>query len=277
MNEQEVQYDTEIILDMAEYVDFVEYTAQPRKHGVLGYIILGVLTLICLVFALSTLSLYISKSNIEEKYEKEVKVQEEDLVVGTQVGSKEEIAITETVNLYFNRLHAGSEWVYLDDYCIDGSQCYKIESSYRKRSKASYDSDDCMSRGIKQFATFTNLNRITNITEDNDTYYVYCNVTCIDVSRLEEFYSSCQQDLSYWVTGTTLSYGEITKFIINNMKSYSPPTIETDYVLQVKKVDDEYLIVSDSEMLSLVQDAYITSMSTLIDVLGRTQSTNYFK
>lgn len=225
---------------------------------------------------------YMQEHNKTIEAEKKIETMEKEIgaettVKGVPVDSDTEIDITSIINQYFTRVREGSGWIELDNYCASGSTVYKTESGYRIRSKESYDTDDCLSRGIKEFATFIKLNRITNITEDEGIYYAYCNITTVDVTRLPEFYSSYGQELIYWINGSSLSYGEMTKFVIKNLKSYSPPTIEKDIVIQLNCNNGEYKIVSDAEILGLAQDPYITCISTLIDVLGRYQSSEYYK
>ena len=114
---------------------------------------------------------YMQEHNKTIEAEKKIETMEKEIgaettVKGVPVDSDTEIDITSIINQYFTRGREGSGWIELDNYCASGSTVYKTESGYRIRSKESYDTDDCLSRGIKEFATFIKLNRITNITED---------------------------------------------------------------------------------------------------------------
>lgn len=231
-------------------------------------LILGVLTVLLII----GVSVYLCLFIIDKRSTEDTISQEEVFVETneTNVGTKIEVSVSAVVNSYFNVFEQGLVLSTLNRYCVNESSVAYTEEAYRSKVKYSFDTNDCVSRGIQHFCKFISLESIDSVVLDENVYYVTCKIKSTYIDGLNYWYKTYLQDLTYYVQCNSLSYGSLSKFMVKYMKNYAPPRETNTYIIEVVYTDGAYLIKSDNFVLGLSLDPYIKGLSALIDMIGGT-------
>lgn len=188
---------------------------------------------------------------------------------GVAISSEELININQVLSNYFNTLQSKQDYSVLSDICLSTSTFESIYSSTISRMESAYDKYDCNARAIQEFGSYMKLNKITNAIVDDDTYYVYCNITVPSKEDVNEYIHLYSYNLTKFFNTNEVNEHNVARFLLDTMTVNQMPCTTNEYCIKLTRVSDsEYKIIDDSDLSSICSSAYNYSIGQITRILG---------
>lgn len=200
----------------------------------------------------------------------EIEAKGMEYIDGESIASDEFLKISTVFNDYFSVLKSESDYQDLNDLCTVESNFAKMEKKYRTDASASYDTEDCYARALREFGRYISLANIEEIRYKDGIYYCYVNLSVPDTDDFYEYFYRYKYEMTKHFGVYDLDYINVTRYLLSVTDNNDIPLHTQEFLFKVSYVDNEYLITDDSQVTSICNDAYNVSISNITSILGGT-------
>ena len=193
-----------------------------------------------------------------------------DYVDGKDVSNVVLKESSNTINKYFSIVKTGKDYESLKGYCSDaGSTVGTTERNYQSSIEYSFDYNDCYARCIRGFGKQINLSRIDKILESDGVYYCYITLDVPYYYKYSDYFGKYSSDMRQFFTQESINQIGVAKYIIRVFGFNDMPTTKSQYCI---RLDKNYKIIDDSNVLEICNKAYTTSVDQITSKLGSSVS-----
>lgn len=190
-------------------------------------------------------------------------------VDGTPVSAEDMVDVAGTINSYLSFFWNKSDYSGLDIYCVGKSTFAQKYYETTDGVSTIYDTNDCYARGLREFASYYKVQRINQVLQKGDTYYVYATVQYSTIYDVSEFVNMHMQTFMLkFQGGGNVSEAPVAKFLLEVIAENYVPLSNNDVCIQMKKVNGEFVFVDDSFLLQIASDDYQVAVNQLVKSLG---------
>lgn len=255
---------------------------EPKRGRFFGFVTLSAICGACIAFLIITcyqmlLSPHLSTDEQVANAVNEVSAKRMDYIDGESIKSDEFIMVSEVFNDYFTTLNKQSDYSNLDSLCTIESNFASVEKKYRTDASASYDTEDCYARALREFGRYISLANISEIRLKDGIYYCYVNLNVPDTDDFYEYYFRYKYEMTKHFNSYELDYINVTRYLLSVTDNNDIPLDKKEYLFKVTYEDGKYLITDDSQITSICTDAYNVSINNITNILGGTLVKNQYE
>lgn len=188
---------------------------------------------------------------------------------GEQCSDDEFYSVSNTVNGYFSVLKSEAHLNYLSSYCNSkDSNFTSTYNKYKEQMHTNYDIYDCYARALKATGGYCNFNRVDKVIKRDNKYYAYVVLNVPTVVDVQNYVNTYKINMTKYFTTNEQTDNNFYRFLLTTMQDYAMPTTESMYCFEMKKVNDGFYFIDDSQITQLcIQDftSAIAYMSILVE------------
>lgn len=251
-------------------VDFLDTHSNIRM--IVPIAILGVLILI------SGIHLYriiMSHDDMEfDKFKTELTSEyKANYIKGKDVSSEDFIEISKKLQDYFKILEKGKDYKSLNRFCEGNSNFYTTYKGNMDKMRGAFDEYDCYARMMSDFGKSIKCNKIDRAIVKDNVVYVYADLVVPDKDSIYEWLHLYSYNMTKYFTTKELTKCNIARFLLDTMEENPVPSNVNHYVFQFSKIEDDLVLMDDSQIVGVCNVAYNYTVSQVSKILGGSLST----